>query len=661
MTKYLGESFRMQIKSISVNNLGPLKNVTIPCDPLTVLVGQNGVGKSALLRALHLFYNTAIKVDERDFYNGETENDISIVVRFSNLTERERELFEPYIKGDELSVEKTISYAMDKFQQTYYGTRFVSPKFLSFREATGVEKRKEYNKLKDEFNFPDYTNKEDAEEILSAWELDHKEDCREARDDGQFFGFQNVGTHRLEKYTKYIFVPAVHEASAEGMEGRGSTISEIMDLVVRGSLATDPELLKIEKEAQLKYAAFIEKAKAEKLSRIGEDLTKSLNSIFPDTRVNIDWVEEEGVTIGTPSAFVKVTEEGYENTIDKCGHGLQRAFILTMFQELALIQAAQALELAPEVTNEKETKLTGSLPGLIIGIEEPELYQHPDRQRHLSMTLLQLTDRGIEGVGNIQVIYSTHSPLMVDYQRFNQLRIFRKTKVEAEKPKQTKITLASLLNVARLVETSKGLNEHSISEESLRQRLISLMTPWMNEGLFAKLVVLVEGIKDRALIYGYAIYKGVSFERDGISIIPCSGKESMTEAISIFKSLEIPQYAIWDSDFNQTTGRGSGEDANRNILRSYGCQPEDFPNKITDEFACISTDLEGEFKKEIGEADFSRILDAYCRDNQLGQGKYVMENPIHVSRLLSIFKENGRESKILETLFEKIVNKYKNL
>ena len=186
----------MQIKSISVNNLGPLRNVTIPCAPLTVLLGQNGVGKSTLLRALHLFYNTAINVDERDFYNGETENNITIVVRFANLTEKERELFKPYVKGDELSIEKTISYETGRLRQTYYGTRLVNPEFSSFREAKGVEIRKEYNKFKDRYGFPDYTNKDDAVQILSAWELEHKEDCREARDNGQFFGFQNVGTHR---------------------------------------------------------------------------------------------------------------------------------------------------------------------------------------------------------------------------------------------------------------------------------------------------------------------------------------------------------------------------------------------------------------------------------------------------------------------------------
>jgi predicted ATP-dependent endonuclease of OLD family len=187
------------------------------------------------------------------------------------------------------------------------------------------------------------------------------------------------------------------------------------------------------------------------------------------------------------------------------------------------------------------------------------------------------------------------------------------------------------------------------------------MTPWMNEGFFAKLVVLVEGITDRALIDGYAIYKGVSYERRGISVIPCSGKGFMTEAISIFRSLDIPQYVIWDSDFNPKTGDGSGKDANRNILRCYGCDPVDYPSMITNDFVCVSTNLTGEFINEIGEANYSRILQRYCESNSLEQGKYVMENPLHVSLLVSEFINSGYKSKILETIFQQISNKYESI
>jgi len=284
----------MQIKSIRVKNFGPLRDVTVPCDPLTVLVGQNGVGKSTLLRALRIFYNTSINIDERDFYNGEFEgqaNSISITVKYTNLTNAEKAELKPYIKGEELSVEKRISLVGGKLVQAYYGTKFMNPEFDNFRSAKGADMRREYNLFRGKYGFSDYTNREDAETMLSAWEMEHKELCNETSDNGQFFGFRNVGMHRLDKNTKYISIPAVHEASEEGFDEKGSSIAEIMELVVRGSLATDPELVKIEEEALEKYGTFIEKAKTEKLSKISEGLTQSLNTYFPDTHVNIDWID----------------------------------------------------------------------------------------------------------------------------------------------------------------------------------------------------------------------------------------------------------------------------------------------------------------------------------------------------------------------------------
>lgn len=644
----------MKIKTIRVLNLGPLRDITLSCDPLTLLVGKNGVGKSTLLRALNLFYNTNIQVDERDFYNGETDSDISITLKFTDLPENEMDLYKPYIKGEELSVEKIISYQNGKLLQKYHGTKFINQEFSAFRSAGGSDMRTEYNKIKDKYGFPNYTNAGNAEETMGSWEVENKDECIEARDEGQFFGYKNVGVHKLDRYTKFIFIPAVHEAEVEGTEGRGSTISEIMDILVRGILSTDPELLQIEQDAQTKYEAFIAKAKTKQLLGISKDLTKSLNAYFPDTTVDIDWVDDRGISLQPPKAYIKVTEEGYQNTIDKCGHGLQRAFILTMFQALAIIQSAQLIE---EGTPDEARKTLG----LIIGIEEPELYQHPDRQRHLANTLLQLTSRGIEGVGDIQVIYSTHSPLMVDYERFDQIRIFHKIKTDADKPKHTKVDFTTLRNAATFVEQAKGYPLGSITDESYRQRLISLMTPWMNEGFFAKLVVLVEGIKDLALVVGHALKNDIHFDRNGISVIPCSGKDSLTEAISIFKCLNIPCYTVWDSDHNPVSGETSGVNANHNILRCYGCATEDAPDMITENFTCIHTDLEKKVREDIGIANFDRALQKYCDDNFLGKGKYVMENPLHVSKILSLLEKEGFVSETLECLEKKIMEKFKNV
>jgi predicted ATP-dependent endonuclease of OLD family len=602
---------------------------------------------------LNLFYNTNIKVDERDYYDENTSEDISITIHYSDLTDSEKKLFTPYLEGQELSIEKVISFSESKITQKYYGSRFMNPDFEAFRKASGTKLRVEYEKLAETGykEFLPYQNRETTDKILEEWELSHKDKCQKHRDDGQFFGFQNVGMHRLEKYTKFIWIPAVQEASEEGKEERGSVFEEIMEIVVKSTLATNEEIIKLEAEAEERYKNLIDPSKNKDLQGLQKSLTDNLRFFVPDSEVNIQWVEETGVQINPPTAYVTLKEGGYANTVDRCGHGLQRAYILSLFQQLALIQASTSLE-----SEESAGSPQLNLPSLIIGIEEPELYQHPDRQRHFAQTLLQLSSASVKGTfENIQPIYSTHSPLMIDFQRFNQLRIFKKGKAaEEDKPKETYITHTDLAQVSRLVEAAKAQASGSISDESMRQRLIQIMSPWMNEGFFGKIVVLVEGIKDRALILGQALAKNINFESMGICVIPCSGKFSMTEAIAIYKALGIPTYVVWDSD----EGDPNGISANQNILRCHGCQTEDYPSMIADDFCCARRSLDHTFRTEIGETDFEKLVFDYCQKNDLGRPSYVTENPYIVSKIIELFKAQGRQSTTLDTIVGQIIKKY---
>jgi len=51
----------------------------------------------------------------------------------------------------------------------------------------------------------------------------------------------------------------------------------------------------------------------------------------------------------------------------------------------------------PSTETAEEISIT-NMPNLILGIEEPELYQHPNRQRHLSRILLLHAEGSIRGV-----------------------------------------------------------------------------------------------------------------------------------------------------------------------------------------------------------------------------------------------------------------------
>ena len=83
---------------------------------------------------------------------------------------------------------------------------------------------------------PAYTNKDSAEETLQEWEDQHPENCQYEEDEGQFFGFTPVGMWILEQGTRYVFIPAVRDASTDAEEGNGSYLTQMMDLVVRSAL-----------------------------------------------------------------------------------------------------------------------------------------------------------------------------------------------------------------------------------------------------------------------------------------------------------------------------------------------------------------------------------------------------------------------------------------
>lgn len=60
----------MMLKSVKIENYRSIKDVTLCCDNLTVLLGANGSGKSSFLRAIDLFGAEKPDLAKDDYYNG---------------------------------------------------------------------------------------------------------------------------------------------------------------------------------------------------------------------------------------------------------------------------------------------------------------------------------------------------------------------------------------------------------------------------------------------------------------------------------------------------------------------------------------------------------------------------------------------------------------
>lgn len=74
------------------------------------------------------------------------------------------------------------------------------------------------------------------------------------------------------------------------------------------------------------------------LKNLETELTKTLKTFVPNTEVSLNWQASEKLYVPFPKADIKLIEDNYSTSVERTGHGLQRAFILTMLQHLTLAQ-----------------------------------------------------------------------------------------------------------------------------------------------------------------------------------------------------------------------------------------------------------------------------------------------------------------------------------
>jgi len=631
----------MIIKSMHVKNFRSILDETLHFDNLTALVGANGSGKSSFLHVLELFKVKQPKITSEDFYNKNTDNEIIFSITFTDLSGDAKTQFSKYVQNDELTVERIFQFSDGKISSTYHGSTLQNPDFTKFRYCTNATlARPEYEELKQKSEydtFPNWANFEQSKITLSTWEVDHSDQCKRIRDDGQFFGFTDVALGYLGKYIKLLYIPAVRDASLDSTEGKNSVLTDLINIVVKNELMKKEDVIKFQEEFQEKYQKILYEDNIKEISDLSESLTKTLNTYVPDAKIELSWIPLKDFQIPLPSAIANLVEDGYSATVDRTGHGLQRVFIMSLLQHLSTINE----------TNAGSTSVS-DFPTLVLIIEEPELYQHPNRQRHISEICIALSECKVSGVSSkIQVVYSTHSPHFVGLDRINQIRLLRKQNNTDGLPKITKI---SSTTIAQLTTELSKYHGGKFTEANIVPRLHMIRTPWINEGFFSKCVVLVEGDSDRASILGTSNALKINLESAGVSVIPCFGKGNLDKVAIIFKQLEIPIYVIWDND------RGKPEKIKENkiLLKLLEQAEEDYPSHVKDNHAVIEGNLETMLKNEIGDAFYDAMLNNCVIEYDLKKSD-AEKNPIVIKTILEDLEKWGGEiPSTLKQILEKI-------
>ena len=166
-----------------------------------------------------------------------------------------------------------------------------------------------------------------------------------------------------------------------------------------------------------------------------------------------------------------------------------------------------------------ESIATAGATGLLVLIEEPELYLRPQAQRYLYRLLRAIAEAGS------QVIYSTHAPAFLNVGRLDELAF---------------VSQAGDAGI-RVYEPEPLALEGDF-------RLLAEFDAERGELFLARAALLVEGATEKMVFPFVFRALGHDVDREAISIVECGGKSNIPLFAQVCTAAGVPFVAVHDRD-----------------------------------------------------------------------------------------------------------------
>lgn len=274
-----------------------------------------------------------------------------------------------------------------------------------------------------------------------------------------------------------------------------------------------------------------------KLKSIVKDINKQINSL-------------NSITGDTVSAYLDTEADkivsrmlglGDENgrELGLLGEGIQYAFNI-LLQIIEIIYNTK-LTRKPEDFEERLIDKDGKkLFPLFLVLDEPEVHQHPYRQRSLIKKIEALMKNEnlvfvdlLKSLFNIdgligQIFIATHSPniLLNDYKQF--IRIYRSSNAA---PGNVEIVSGSGITL-----------DNTLYKHLLRSFL------YLKEAMFSKCILFVEGDTENGAMPVFARKMNLDFDELGIGVVKLDGADSVENCMKLYQEFHIRSIAMIDRD-----------------------------------------------------------------------------------------------------------------
>lgn len=373
----------MKLKAVILEGFRSYKNRTrIDFEQFTALVGRNDAGKSSVLEALEIFFNSEqIKLDHNDLCVHSSSQQIRIGCIFSDLPEKlvidslaETTLQEELILNEEghLEIHKVFDCGLKTLKERV---------FAISNHPSNTEIKELLLKKNEELKAVVTSNGVSTEGIQLRSNVQLRKRLREHFSPLTLqlteIPLDNEDAKKIwDQLKPHLPIYALFRSDRPSQDGDSEAQNPLKVAVEEALKVEDIQEKLQEIQAHVKnYAKNVAERTLEKLRDLDGRLASEL---IPDFKVEPKW--------DTLFKFSLTGDDGIP--INKRGSGVRRLILISFFR-------AQA--------ERRRTEKDAS--NIIYAIEEPETSQNPINQRLLIEALLELSEQQ-----GIQVIITTHTP-----------------------------------------------------------------------------------------------------------------------------------------------------------------------------------------------------------------------------------------------------------